>query len=290
MAKLPIASLLFSIALCAAAHAQNKPSLPEVPEILKPLKATITDRKPDGLTLSVESKAPLTSEQWAAIDALHLHSFVFAGLSLDDSGVQHLVAMEPVMVTVNGSSVTGSGAAKFGEMKSLKALHTLHITKPTPEAKTALSTHPTLQVFSSDGAFCIEAITAPHLKSVDLKHGAADDRYVALLKNHPSLESVRLWNKGYATLTDACIASLVTLPKLNKLSLEFAVFTYAGGLNHLKELHSLTTLDLKDVALPDEDLAKLKADLPKVKITFTPMTPEYRAERDAKAAKATKKK
>lgn len=199
--------------------------------------------------------------------------------------MQRLVALNPEMVTVNGSSVTGGGAAKFGEMKSLKALHTLHITRPTPEAKAGLGGHPALEVFSSDGAFCIEAVTAPRLQRVDLKHGAASDQFVALLKNHPALESVRLWAKGYAGLSDASIATLVTLPKLNKLSLEFSVFTYAGGLNRLKELPNLATLELKDVALAGDDLAKLKADLPKVKITFTPMTPEYRSQWDAWAAK-----
>jgi hypothetical protein len=78
---------------------------------------------------------------------------------------------------------------------------------------------------------------------------------------------------------------LVTIPKLTKLSLEFAVFTYAGGLNRLKELPKLSVLELKDVALSEEDLAKLKADLPKVQITFTPMTAEYRAQWDGWAAK-----
>lgn len=272
-------SLLFGIALSAAAQAQSKTPLPEVPEILKPLKAAIAERKPDGLTLSVESKTPISNEQWDAIAALHLHAFAFAGLSLNDAGMERLVALDPVMVMINGSSVTGKGAAKFGEMKSLKTLHTMHITKPTPEAKEALSTHPTLEVFSTDGAFCIDAITAPHLKSVDMKHSAADDRYVAMLKGHASLETVRLWNKGFSTLSDACIASLVTLPKLSKLSLEFAPFTYAGGLNRLKELPNLAILQLKDDAINGDDLAKLKADLPKVKITFTPMVPDYRAKR-----------
>jgi hypothetical protein len=85
---------------------------------------------------------------------------------------------------------------------------------------------------------------------------------------------VQLWAKGYAGLSDAALASLVTIPKLSKLSLEFSVFTYAGGLNRLKEIPGFTTLDLKDVALSPEDLAKLKADLPKVKLTFVPMTAE----------------
>ena len=281
-----LTTLLLSFTLLSAARAQNKPSpLPEVPDVLKPAKATLSERKPDGLTLSVDSKTPLSAGQWDAIASLHPRAFSFSGAALDDAGMSRLVALNPVTVTVNGSLVTGNGAAKFGEMKALKALHTLHITKPTPEAMAALGAHPTLEVFSSDGAFCIEAVTAPKLQRVDLKHGAASDPFVALLKNHPSLESVRLWAKGYAGLSDAALASLVTIPKLSKLSLEFSVFTYAGGLNRLKEIPNLATLDLKDVALSAEDLAKLKADLPKVKITFTPMTPEYRAQWDAWVAK-----
>lgn len=281
-----ITSLLLSLTLLTTTQAQNKPApLPELPEILKSVKGTLADRKPVGLTLAVDSKTPLSTGQWDAIATLRARAFSFGGPALDDAGMARLVALNPELVTVNGSLVTGAGAAKFGEMKSLKALHTLHITKPTPEAKAALSTHPTLEVFSSDGAFCIEAVMAPKLQRADLKHGAASDQFVALLRNHPSLESVRLWAKGYAGLSDAAIASLVTIPKLNKLSLEFAVFTYAGGLNRLKEIPGLTTLDLKDVALSPEDLAKLKADLPKVKITFTPMTAEYRAQWDGWVAK-----
>jgi hypothetical protein len=280
-----LASFLVSLALLTSAEAQKKTPVPEVPEVLKGVNATLADRPPAGLTLSIDSKTPLTPEQWDAIAALHVRAFAFAGAALDDAGMTRLVALDPVAVALNGSPLTGNGVAKFGEMKSLKALHTMHVTRPTTEAKAALSAHPALEAFSSDGAFTIEAITAPHLQRVDLKHGAADDAFVALLKNHPSLESVRLWAKGYAGLTDASLATLVTIPKLSKLSLEFAVFTYAGGLNRLKELPKLAVLELKDVALAPEDLAKLKADLPKVQITFTPMTAEYRAQWDGWAAK-----
>ncbi|MEY4483043.1 MAG: hypothetical protein RL693_495 [Verrucomicrobiota bacterium] len=292
--SLLLSSFVLSFALLTTAHAQNKKAaapevkpaaMPEVPEILKPLNATITNRNPVGLTLTIESKVPLSAEQWNAIAALKLHSFSFTGAALDDAGMPRLAMMNPEAVALNGSSLTGNGVAKFGEMKSLKTLHTMHVTRPTPEAKAALSVHPALEVFSSDGAFGIEAITAPHLQRVDMKHGAASDEFVLLLKNHPSLESVRLWAKGYAGLSDAALATLVSIPKLKQLSLEFSVFTYAGGLNRLKELPNLATLDLKDVALSDADLAKLKADLPKVKITYTPMTPEYRTQWDAMMAK-----
>jgi len=280
------AFLVLTFALLSVAYAQDKPApLPEVPEILKSAKGTLSMRKPDGLAVSVDSKTPLSAEQWSAIASLHARVFSFGGDALDDEGMERLVPLDPVMVTVNGSRVTGKGAAKFGEMKSLKALHTLHITRPTPEAKTALGTHPTLEVFSTDGAFCIEAVTAPKLQRVDLKHGGASDEFAALLKNHPSLESVRLWSQGSLGLSDAAAASLATIPKLSKLSLEYAVFTYAGGLHNLKEIRGLTSLDLKDVALSEEDLARLKADLPNAKVTFTPMTAEYRARRETMAAK-----
>jgi hypothetical protein len=288
-ATMKLIFLTVSLITAALLHAADAPKpaapLPEIPEVLKPLQATIANRPPAGLTLTVDSKTPITSEQWDAIAGLHVRSFSFTGASLDDAGMQRLVALNPESVALNGSPITGNGAAKFGEMKSLKALNTMHVTRPTPEAQAALSAHPALEVFSSDGAFCVEAVTAPHLQRVDLKHGAASDNFVALLKNHPSLESVRLWAKGYAGLTDASIATLVTIPKLKKLSLEFSVFTYAGGLHRLKELPNLATLELKDVALSDDDLAKLKADLPKVQITFTPMTAEYRAQWDGWAAK-----
>ena len=281
-----LASLFLGLVLLTAAEAQKKTTpLPEIPEVLKPLNATLAERPPLGVTLSIDSKTPLTPEQWDAIAALQVRSFAFTGAALDDAGMARLVALDPIAVALNGSTLTGNGVAKFGEMKSLKALHTMHVTRPTTEAKAALEAHPALAAFSSDGAFTIEAVTAPHLQRIDLKHGAADDKFIALLKNHPSLESVRLWSKGYAGLTDASLATLVTIPKLNKLSLEFAVLTYAGGLNRLKELPNLKVLELKDVALVPEDLAKLKADLPNVQITFTPMTPEYRAQWEGWAAK-----
>jgi len=69
------------------------------------------------------------------------------------------------------------------------------------------------------------------------------------------------------------------------LTLELSVFTYADGLSHLKKLSKLSKLQLNEDAISEDDIAKLKADLPNVKITFTPMKPEYRAQWDAWKAK-----
>jgi len=281
-------SLLALLSLAPLLQAQSKtPALPEVPEVLKDVKPTLSfyGAPGAGLTLNVTSPQPLTRVQWDAIASLHPKRFFFSGDALDDAGMAHLVPLDPDFVYVNKSLLTGAGVARFGEMKSLTGLATLHIVKPTPEAKDALGNHPTIESFSSDGAFATEVLTAPHLRSVDLKHGGADNKFVALLANHPTLETLRLWPKGGAWLTDAALSDLSTIRNLKKLTIDFSVLTYGGGLNRLKDLPNLATLDFHEVAISDADLAKLKADLPKAKISFTPMTPEYRAQWDAWAAK-----
>ena len=106
---------------------------------------------------------------------------------------------------------------------------------------------------------------------------------IAFLARHPALEVLTLWPSGTAALTDAALPSLATIANLKVLTLELSVFTY-GALKELKALPKLATLKLNEVALSDDDLAKLKADLPNVSISFTPMKPEYRVKWDAWAA------
>jgi hypothetical protein len=278
-------SLLTLLSLAPLAHAQKKtPALPEVPEVLKELKPTLSIAY-GAITLNITSPLPLTPAQWDAITAVHPTRFFFNGNALDDAGMARLVPLDPTFVLINKSLLTGAGVARFGEMKSLTGLATLHIVIPTPEAKAALSNHPSIESFSSDGAFATEVLTAPRLRSVDLKHGGAADKFVALMANHPALETLRLWPKGGAWLTDAAFEHLATISKLKKLTIDFSVLSYEGGLKLLKNLPHLTTLEFHESSISEADLAKLQADLPKVKITCTPMTPEYRAQWDGWAAK-----
>lgn len=58
-----------------------------------------------------------------------------------------LVPMDPTFVYINKSLLTETGIARFGEMKSLTGLATLHIFKPTPEAKAALTKHSAIESF-----------------------------------------------------------------------------------------------------------------------------------------------
>lgn len=273
--KINIASIL--LASLITAHAAKTI---EVPAVLQSAGASLSSDQ-GKVTFSVRSKTPLTPEQWDAIEAAKPTRLQFHGNALDDAGMARLVKINPTSVFINENSVlTGPGVAKFGEMKALTGLATNHSRQATPESKDAFSKQTALQSFSTIAAFCIEALYAPNLKSASLEHGAANDESVASLANHKSLESLSLGRYGGSKLTDAGFTSLATIKHLQKLHIFLSDHTYEG-LRHLKDLPELTTLDLIEVDLPSGDLQKLKADLPKVKITYVPVSAQTRAKRAA---------
>lgn len=278
--------LIPALALTAGDSSKN-PTPTALPDVLKPLNARLNAGK-SGSTLSLNSELPITEEQWVAIAALSVKSYSFGGKCFDDAAIARLVSLNPEALNLGHSDITDAGAAKFAELKSLKILRMSHTDRLTPKSASALADHPSLEIFSNDGKFGIggmaQIATAKHLQNMTLQHGVASDANVALLAQHPALEVLKLWPSGTAALTDAALPSLATIPNLKELTLELTVFTY-DGLKHLKGLRKLTTLNLKDVALTDEDFGKLKADLPNVTIAFTPMKPEYRTQWDAWAAK-----
>lgn len=278
--------LLSFLSLAPLVQAQNKaPVLPDVPEALREANATISSTN-GALTLNVRTKKPLTPGQWDAIEMLKPKRLSFHGNSLDDAGMERLVKLDPVVVSINENSIlTGVGVAKFGEMKSLTSLATNHSRQPTPESKAGFSAHPSLESFSTLGPFCIEALSAPKLKNANLDHGSANDAFIATLANHPLLETLSLGRYGGSKMTDASFAKIATLKHLKKLQVYISAHTYHGGLNLLKSLSALTKLDLIEIDLPPGDLEKLQADLPHVKITHTAMTQASRDKRERANAK-----
>jgi hypothetical protein len=280
--------LLLTLLFCAfvANAGETKPALPAIPDALKSANARMSNSLGQP-TLSINSDETLTDDQWAAIKSVPVKAYGFGGKCLDDAGMAKLAALNPEGLSMEHLIITDAGAAKFAEMKSLKILRMSHTDKLTPQSASALADHPSLEVFSNDGKFGIggmaQIATASHLKNMLLQHGVSSDSNIALLAKHPSLEVLKLWPSGTAALTDAAIPSLATIPNLKELTIELSVLTY-GGLRKLKDSPKLTTLKLNEVALSDEDLAKLKFDLPKVAVTFTPMKPEYRTKWDAWAA------
>lgn len=220
--------LLISQSFCIAAP----PASPQIPEVLKSVKAVVARNE-----LSLTSTTPLTEDQWTAVEGLveagKIRSFVFSGKAGDDVALARLVKLQPESIKFFGGIFTEAGAARFAEMKSLKHLITSHAGPPTAKAATALANHPSLESFGSDG-FGTNGIdqiaSAKNLRQLTLQHGLACDGNVALLSQHPALEKVWLWPHGpYAILTDAAISSLVTLPKLKDLTLDYSRFAIASN-------------------------------------------------------------
>ncbi|MEY5026060.1 MAG: hypothetical protein RLZZ244_1588, partial [Verrucomicrobiota bacterium] len=86
---------------------------------------------------------------------------------------------------------------------------------------------------------------------------------------------------GGATLDNGALPSIATLPELRTLKIFLADLTFADGLRHLVGHPKLASLELLEVNLPEGDLDQLRAAMPRLKITHTPMSDASRAKRDA---------
>lgn len=288
------------LALCpvwalAADKPSKAPELPELPEALRRLetskgneagKSAARLQMKDGLLLlSLSASKPLTDTEWDAVAALHPKAFAFNNQALSDEGMDRLVALDPVSVTLRITPLTGAGVAKFGLMKNLRSLMTFHMHQATAEAKEALGSHPSLEELETAGDFCIEALSAPNLKSVGLSHLAVTVARIQELGKKPSVESLSLSGRNVTTLNNGCLAAVAKIHSLQTLKLSFAVLTYDGGLKQLEGLPNLRSLSLSQVDISAADLDKFKTALPSVKVSLIPMTAEYRKTWDAMMAK-----
>ncbi len=288
-----------TVALCYASLHAAEPSAP-IPDALKTLVASKRNHEgtpairiftKNGLpAISLSTAAPLTDAQWDAVAARHPRVFAFNDQGLTDQGMDRLVALDPVSVSLRITPITGAGAAKFGQMKHLKSLTSHHLTQPTPEANEALANHPTLEDFRTAGDFCIAALRAPHLKSVELAQNAATQARVEELAAHSKIESLSLFAHNIITVDDACMTSVAKIKTLKELKLAFTVLTFEGGLKQLLALPDLRHLSFSIVDVPEADLQKFEAAMPKVQVKHTPMKPEYRKTWEEMVAAATKKR
>ena len=266
--------------------AQAKPAkLPTVPEVLKPLKGTVRNHfnYQPGVTLAFTAVDPPTVEQWEAIESFPVRNMAASGRGIDDIALARLSKLPLEALQLEHAVATDAGSAVLQEMTGLKQLILVH-SRLTEKSAAALAKHPALEVFSDDGRLGAygmrEIATAPRLRRVRLAHGAANDASVAALAGHPAIEMLYLWPSNTYGLTDKAIPALATLPELTD-----SVLHYTDSLERLKRLPKLKKLTLREVAISDDDLARLKADLPQVAIEYLPMSEVVRKRWDFAAAK-----
>jgi hypothetical protein len=125
--------------------------------------------------------------------------------------------------------------------------------------------------------------TIKTLEKVDLFHAAGvTDQGVAALQALPKLKAVVLGPQFTPRITDRSLEILSHIPTLEAIDITGTWLTYDGGFKHLKKLPKLQTLKLKDVLAEEKDIARLKAELPKLAVEWS-----LPAETDAARLRAT---
>jgi hypothetical protein len=224
--------------------------------------------------LSLKTDAPLSEDAWKEIAALGTKAAYIGGKGIDDAAVARFAKMGMEGLAFDGTGITDAGLAAFKDAKLTK-LSLGHALALKGSGAAALAGHPTLKELSIGGTGFGD-VGMPHIASIkgltrlQLNHDQITDAGLAALAHHPALESLMFSPQMTPRLTAASLATVATLKALKELTINDTVLTYEGGLKLLKTLPALQKLTLGKVGLSDADLAKLKADLPKVDIKFTP--------------------
>ncbi|MEI7780361.1 MAG: sulfatase [Planctomycetota bacterium] len=270
--------------------ARMKQPLPELPAVLRPIQPSPRSHhgekgaellmKNGLLGIRLNSKTPLTPEQWEAVASLQPRAFHFNDAALRDEDMDRLIALDPMEISLRIVPLTGAGAAKLGQMPHLRLLETHHMHEPTPEAKEALAHHPSLETFRTAGDFCIDALRAPKLKSVELAERAVTIASVEQLAAHSRIEKLSLFAHNILAVDGDMLTSVAKIKTLKTLRLSFVTLAFEGELARLLDLPQLAKLHLAMADVSEGDLQRLQAAMPQVKVSFSPMPPEYRKTRD----------
>ena len=260
--------------------------MPTVPAVLEPLKAKVEGRHWafKGAVLSFRAEQPLTEEQWKAIEGLGVKQIITGGKGIDDAAMLRLAKLNPEALMLDGAEVTDAGCKALAGMKALRSLSVGHMMSKqfTGAGLATLKDIPALERVgiggTSTGDEALAAIAqATQLKEFQTWHTQAKDpRNLQLLKL-TSLKVLELGN-GLPTydgkprqlsVTDVTMDTLAQMKSLERIFLMDARLTLPA-LKKLKALPNLKTLDLQFVDISPEDLDKLRAEMPGVKIPQRP--------------------
>ena len=107
------------------------------------------------------------------------------------------------------------------------------------------------------------------LKSFTVVHSQVSEAGVKFFEGHASLEAFTVAEMG--NVSQAALASIAKMPKVEHVGFQEAFVTYEGGFKHLLAMKGrLTTLDLSMSLVNAADLELVRADHPDAKITTIP--------------------
>ncbi len=182
----------------------------------------------------------------------------------------------------NRSSATDDGMKALASLKKLKTLKLFHPGKEfTGRGFAYLAELPDLERLTVAGSlqFGDEGMAAVaklgRLKEFRTWHAGQTIEGVKRLKELKALKSLtlgqRLAYKPPTTVSDETIAVLAELPSLESLQLEEARLSFGA----LRQLSGLKTLTLQGIDIPDADVERLRAELPKVDLRWTKPNETY---------------
>jgi hypothetical protein len=219
--------------------------------------------------------------------------------TLTDATLPLLAPLAETLEELNteGTHLTDAGLSGFAVFKNVKSMSFYH---------------PSLDIKGFTGAGFASLKDLPKLEKLTIAGTRADDRLMEAVGQIPQLKDFRTWHTHQSQAGNAHLEKLPNLRSLtlgqrlrrwdgssNALSLDDRTLDLLARLKtleslslgetklsldallKLKSLPNLKKLSLARIDLPAEDLEKLKAALPEVKIDFKPMSDEERKKLEA---------
>jgi hypothetical protein len=204
----------------------------------------------------------------------------------DDATVVHLAGLaELETLQTNRSELTDGGMKALASLRKLKNLKLFHPGKAfTGTGLAHLADLPDLErltvagslQFGDEGMGAVAKLV--RLKEFRTWHAGQTIEGVKKLRELKALKHLtlgqRLAYKPPATVSDETIPILAELATLESLQLEEARLSF-GALQRLESLPALKRLTLQGIDLPEADVERLRARLPKVELKATKPNEAY---------------
>lgn len=258
-------------------------------ELVRPLEAkgVKVRKEPDGVVteLHVGALKGITIEDYRNIGkcrGLVRLSLNAEDLRFNDEAAAQLTGLDRLeRFFSNGAQLTDEGFQSLARWKSLKHFgfdHWFRAAKDRPigAGLAHLSALPALESVRLGGCMvgieAMEAIaTFKTLQKLDVFHTFyVNDEALRPLQKLPNLRVFIAGPQFQPRITDAALRILSGVNTLEEITLTETWLTYEGGFKHLAALPRLKKLSIPKVIASDEDLRKLRTELPNLAVEWSP--------------------